>query len=124
MAASVVHLHASSVLGNSTASYNLGLCYETGAGVQQDLDKVRKLSPFCGYFQCPMYVCLNVISLYLFVNTPENCAHKINDLTLQKKCDSFQAQHYYKAAAECGHCLALYNLGLIYLSGQHSATGK
>ena len=33
-----------SMLGNSKALYNLGLCYETGKGVQKNVAEVRVVS--------------------------------------------------------------------------------
>ena len=41
MPAAVEHLQHSCLLGNMSACFNLGLCYETGSGVPQDEAKVR-----------------------------------------------------------------------------------
>ncbi|CAL1538221.1 unnamed protein product [Lymnaea stagnalis] len=38
MTSAVEHLRTSCLLGNSSACFNLGLCYETGDGVEQDSD--------------------------------------------------------------------------------------
>lgn len=40
MSTAVKHLRSSCLLGNSTACFNLGLCYEKGSGVEPDPDKV------------------------------------------------------------------------------------
>lgn len=40
MSTAVEHLRTSCLLGNTSACFNLGLCYETGSGVSQDLEKV------------------------------------------------------------------------------------
>ena len=40
MPTAVEHLRRSCLLGNMSACFNLGLCYETGSGVPQDETKV------------------------------------------------------------------------------------
>ncbi|RUS78417.1 hypothetical protein EGW08_013831 [Elysia chlorotica] len=64
MTTAVEHLRRSCILGNMSACFNLGLCYETGSGVPQDETK---------------------------------------------------AVYFYQKAAEGGHKMAMYNLGLLCL---------
>ncbi|KAK6975343.1 hypothetical protein BgiMline_021697 [Biomphalaria glabrata] len=42
MSTAVKHLRSSCLLGNSTACFNLGLCYEKGSGVEPDPDKAER----------------------------------------------------------------------------------
>ncbi|XP_059174849.1 uncharacterized protein LOC131954993 [Physella acuta] len=143
MSTAVEHLRRSCLLGNTSACFNLGLCYETGSGVSQDLEKAEhyyNIAAKAGHSMALfnlglMYLKekeddeetravwawkreegINLLDKAARLGLPEALLY-LGVHHIQEKQDPVKAVPYFKAAADQNDTEAQYFLAMCYEQG-------
>ncbi|CAG5126087.1 unnamed protein product [Candidula unifasciata] len=119
--AAVQHLQSSCALGNTSACFNLALCYETGSGVPQDLHKAKHYYNLAAKEGHSMAL-YNLGLMCMQCNNYISSAQATDAAACGCGCNQVQGLNLLEKAAQLGLAQAQTYLGIHHIEQNHNVS--